>query len=125
MSVDNMNGKAVLDLAGMVESDNGDPWMEITIKRRGKVIYRNRGMAGIMCVVQSVDTWTRKEIEGDSQTLIWGPQPLIWFAYHQFEMKTKKYLKECHLFLSAMYDRVKFFKKKRREIMKTINDNRI
>lgn len=122
--IDHLNGKAINTLNEQKNSLKTGPWHEIIIKRDGKVIYHNRAFAGILSIVHSVDKFSQKEIEGDSQSYLFGPAPFALFAYDQFRHKVDSSLQFCASVLSHMAGmKPSKFRAKRREIFQSIKDH--
>lgn len=68
------------------------PDVEVIIKKDGKVIYRNKAVAGVMNFVERVDNMDKKafEIEGQTQNFCFGHPALQLFSFDQLKQNINK-----------------------------------
>ena len=80
-----------------VEEPGNRTDFEITIKERGKIVYRNKGYAGVVNIVHSVDSFNVEELSmsGDTQAFGFGHPCVQLFALDQLRLKLKPIFKQA------------------------------
>lgn len=65
------------------------PQFEIIIKENGRIVYHNKGYAGVVNIVQSIDEFDQQELSfsGDSQAFGFGHPAIQFFAFDQLRKK--------------------------------------
>ena len=80
-----------------VEEPGNRSVFEITIKENNKVVYLNKGYAGVVNIVHSVDSFDPKtlEISGDSQAFGFGHPCIQLFSFDQLKQKLQPVFRQA------------------------------
>lgn len=89
--IDNMNGKSKNKIRNTMVVTDQHELIEVTIKKGNEIIYRNKGYAGVVNIVQENIKWDSKDMtfEGDTQAFGFGHPLVQIFAFDQLRKKLK------------------------------------
>lgn len=92
--------------------------VEVIIKRNGRKVYSGKGIALLMCLVESVDNLDliNDKIEGKTETFFWGN---IYSLIMAFNLVKNRYLDQMTGdLLRVMKEQKKILKRKMKEVKK-------
>lgn len=71
------------------------PQIEVIVKKDGEVVYQNKAYAGVINLVESVDSIDREAgvIEGVTQNFIFGEKLLQLYSFDQLRQRISQVIK--------------------------------
>ena len=75
-----------------IRNDKKHPIFEVTIKQGEEIVYQEKAVAGVLCMVETIDNVDENtlEVEGNCQKFMFGHPFYTLFAMDQLRIAMKK-----------------------------------